>query len=111
MESPAKFTETSSAAGLLEEFYFLSGKPGRRYARSTNEAAKTFFGKDFLTIADFLAPIGEILIVPASPERDNTVQTFIKSSLHHTKKISGRTGGFVPKKKETIAEFFIRIGS
>ena len=108
--SSTTFKETNAAAGLLEEFYSLSKKPGKRYTRSTNEAATAFFSKDFLTIADFIAPIGEVLTVPASarPERELTVRNFITSNVHRTKKGTDR---LMPRKKETIADFISRISS
>ena len=111
MESSSQFSETTSAAHLLEEFYSLSRKPGKRYTRSTNPAAARFFGKDFLTIVDFLGPIGEDLMVPVECEEDNSVQSFIASSLHRTKKASPRPERSMTKKHETIAEFLIRLGA
>lgn len=104
------FKETRAAAGLLEEFYSLSKKRTKRFARSTNEAATAFFSKDFLTIADFVAPIGEVLTVPAParPERETTVSSFISSNVHRTKKIS-RSGRMFAEKKETIGDFVARL--
>lgn len=106
------FKETNAAAGLLEEFYTLSKKRTKRFARSTNEAAQAFFSKDFLTIADFVAPIGEVLTVPAAsrPERESSVHSFITSNIHRAKKISvGRGRKSFAEKKETIAAFLARL--
>lgn len=104
------FKETGAAAGLLEEFYSLSRKRSKRFTRSTNAAATAFFNKDFLTIADFVAPIGEVLTVPAPerPERETSVSSFISSNVHRTKKIS-RSGRVLAQKKETIGDFMIRL--
>lgn len=109
MQNNARFTETVSAANLLDAFYSLSEKTGKRYVRSNNPAAATFFGKDFLTIADFLAPIGEVLIVPAARVKENTVRNFITSNLHRSKKTGEQSQASNQKKKETIAEFFGRL--
>jgi len=110
MESPTKFIETASAATLLQEFNSLSRKPVKRFTRSTNAAATTFFSKDFLTVADFLAPIGEVLIVPAVRGRDNSVQNFITSNVHRSKKPTLHADRFFIKKEETFTDFLSRLG-
>ncbi|MBL7995348.1 hypothetical protein JNM05_08240 [bacterium] len=111
MESRTKFIETASAASLLQEFNSLSRRPGKRFTRSTNAAAATFFSKDFLTVADFLAPIGEVLIVPAVRGRDTSVQNFITSNVHRAKKQSVHADRFFIRKEDTFADFLARLGS
>ncbi|MBL7959820.1 hypothetical protein JNL27_06220 [bacterium] len=111
MESQTKFTETAAAATLLQEFNSLSRRPAKRFTRSTNEAATTFFSKDFLTVADFLAPIGEVLIVPAVRGRDNSVQNFITSNVHRGKKQAVHADRLFGRKEETFAVFLDRLGS
>ncbi len=104
------FKETESAAGLLNEFQKLMPKPVKRYTRSETEAARVFFNKDFLTIADFLAPIGEVLIVTShsNEERTGSVGHFITTGLHRPKGTQKRPVLFTHR-PETIAEFISRL--
>ena len=108
-ESKTNFSETQSASELLDQFHSLTLRPARRITRSRTEAASAFFNKDFLTIADFFGPIGEILVVaaPAKADRAGSVEQFITSNLHRSKRPQGPK--LVLRNKETIGAFFSKI--
>ena len=79
------FQETAEAAKLLNEFYTLTQKD--KPASST----AIFFDKDYLTIAEFLAPVGDILKAKPVDQANATIQNFITSSLGSKRKQSNET--------------------
>ncbi len=93
------FEETHAAAKLLDEFHSLTQKT----KPPKEDAANVFFDKYYLTMADFLAPIGSVLTRTA---REN-IHDFILTSVHSPAKSSALN--HVPvkgKKLQTIRDFF-----
>ena len=97
------FEETHAAAQLLEEFQSLT----RKTRPPAEEVTTVFFDKYYLTMSDFLAPIGSILTKPKA--RNENIHDFIASSIHgqkaHSRGETGRSASRA-KKLQTIKEFF-----
>jgi len=103
------FQETAEAAKLLNDFYSLMQK------EKTPSSTAVFFDKDYLTIAEFLAPIGGILTARPVEQPNSTIQSFITSSLKHKQGPANRTKRktltelLSDSNSETIQEFLDRI--
>jgi hypothetical protein len=97
------FEETHAAAQLLEEFQSLT----RKTKPAAEDATALFFDKYYLTMSDFLAPIGSVLTRPK--HRNENIHDFIASSIHGQKSSARREFKHAPsngKKLQTIKEFF-----
>ncbi|MBX7151323.1 hypothetical protein K1X84_06755 [bacterium] len=80
MSESKAFEETTVAAKLLDEFFSLS-----RHSVQTT-ATSVFFDKQYLTITEFLAPIGNDLAVAKPEMRSNgSIENFIATSLKRKK--------------------------
>ena len=97
------FEETRAAAKLLEEFHALT----RKSKPQTENASHVFFDKYYLTMADFLAPIGSELTQP----KNENIHDFITSSVHGTAKKAPLETYRPPKVKklQTIKDFFTSL--
>lgn len=74
------FEETAVAAKLLDEFFSLS----QRSAQTA--AASVFFDKQYLTITEFLAPIGsDLAVVKPESRSSGSIENFIATSLKRKK--------------------------
>lgn len=74
------FEETAVAAKLLDEFFSLSQRSVQ------TAAASVFFDKQYLTITEFLAPIGsDLTVVKPEARSGGSIENFITSSLKRKK--------------------------
>lgn len=77
------YPEAIEASGLLEEFLQIVA-PSDGIEGTEGDACAVFFDKAYLTMAEFLAPIGEVL-VRQSHRPEATISGFLSSSIKPAK--------------------------